>query len=175
VDGIPTRGKQQCVRSVPNSDAFPEIKEVDMRYSRIIPVSGVIALVALPALGQEGDGYFIVRDLSASPETAAAAIRAHVEAEEDWLFLAQFPLKGGDIQAMKICYLPIGADVFAAGLHVAAMMPCGNLAFYEEDGQGRLAMLDLAYLTALSDDPNIARAAETAAPAFDEMLDAALD
>jgi hypothetical protein len=107
--------------------------------------------VARPALGQEtGDRYFIVRDLSAGPETAAAAIRQHVEAEEDWLFLAEFPLKGGEVQAMKICYLPIGADVFAAGLHVAAMMPCGNLAFYEEDGQARLAMLDLDYLTALS-------------------------
>lgn len=141
---------------------------------RPFALSAALAICAAPALTQETGDYFIVRDLSTGPGEAAASIRQYVEADEDWLFLAEFPLKGGEVQAMKICYLPIGADVFAAGLHVAAMMPCGNLAFYEEDGQARLAMLDLDYLTALSPDPNVARAAETAAPAFEEMLSTAL-
>jgi hypothetical protein len=146
-----------------------------MIHVRPFALAAALAVCGAPALAQETGDYFIVRDLSTGPEDAAAAIRQHVEAEEDWLFLAEFPLKGGEVQAMKICYLPIGADVFAAGLHMAAMMPCGNLAFYEEDGQARLAMLDLDYLTALSPDPNVARAAEMAAPAFEEMLETALD
>lgn len=146
-----------------------------MMTLRVTAVTATLAICALPALAQDSGDHFIVRDLSVGPKEAATAIRQYVEADEDWLFLAEFPLKGGEVQAMKICYLPIGGDVFEAGLHVAAMMPCGNLAFYEEDGQARLAMLDLDYLTALSPDPNVARAAETAAPAFEEMLATALD
>jgi hypothetical protein len=146
-----------------------------MSHVRPLALSAALALCGTSTPAQETDGYFIVRDLPGGTEAAAAAIRRYVEADDDWLFLAEFPLKGGEIQAMKVCYLPIGADVFAAGLHVGAMMPCGNLAFYEEEGQARLAMLDLDYLTALSSDPNVARAAETAAPAFEEMLATALD
>jgi hypothetical protein len=145
-----------------------------MFHIRPFVLTAALVVSGAPALGQGTGDYFIVRDLSTGPEEAVAAIRQYVEADEDWLYLADFPLKGGEVQAMKICYLPIGADVFAAGLHVGAMMPCGNLAFYEEDGQARLAMLDLDYLTALSPDPNVARAAETAAPAFEEMLATAL-
>lgn len=138
-------------------------------------ISTAFALTALPAAAQDPSDLFIVRDLATGTEEAAEAIRAHVEEHDDWLFLAEFPLKGGEIHAMKICYLPLGADIFAAGLHVGAAMPCGNLAFYEDDGQPRLSMLDLRFLTALQDDPNLERAAETGNPAFEDMLATALE
>ena len=137
--------------------------------------STAIALTAAPATAGEPSDLFIIRDLSTGTEEAAEAIRSHVEEHDDWLFLAEFPLKGGEIHAMKICYLPLGADIFAAGLHVAAAMPCGNLAFYEEDGQPRLSMLDLRFLTELQDDPNLERAVETGNPAFEELLATALE
>ncbi|MCV0394327.1 MAG: DUF302 domain-containing protein [Rhizobiaceae bacterium] len=137
-------------------------------------MTAAVALFAGPAAGQEPGEHFITRDLSMSPDEAAASIRAIVEEDDDWLFLAEFPLKGGEVLALKICYLPLGPDIFAAGMHVAAMMPCGNLAFYEDDDQSRLSMLDLGFLTTLHPDPNLERAVEAGRPAFVELLDAAL-
>lgn len=141
-----------------------------MKPFKTLAFPAALALCAASSAAQDAGGHFIVRDLPAGTEEAADSIRSFVEENEDWLLLAEFPLKGGEVQAMKICYLPIGADVFAAGMHVAAMMPCGNLAFYEEAGQPRLSMLDPSYLTALSPHPGVARAAETLGPAFEEML-----
>lgn len=128
------------------------------------------AFAAGAASAERPGEMFILHDLSTSPAEAAAAVRRHVEENADWLFLAEFPLKGGEVLALKICYLPLGGDIFAAGMHVAAMMPCGNLAFYEEDGQARLSMLDLRFMTELNPDPNLERAVERGAPAFEAML-----
>lgn len=132
-----------------------------------------LAFAAVPASASEDT--FIIRDVAAPPDEAAAAIRAHVEADEDWLFLAEFGLAGGAVTALKICYLPLGPDIVAAGMHVMAMMPCGNMALYEEDGQTRLSMLDLGFMTTLYPDENLASAVESGRPAFAAMLDEVFD
>lgn len=78
-------------------------------------------------------------------------------------------------QPFRDCYLPLGEHIFAAGMHVSAMMPCGHLAFYEENGQARLSMLNLEFMTTLNPDPNLERAVEIGAPAFAAMLEEVLD
>ncbi|QKT03361.1 DUF302 domain-containing protein [Ectothiorhodospiraceae bacterium 2226] len=119
----------------------------------------------------ESDELFIVHEVAGSPAELAARIQQYATAQEDWIFLAEFPLKGGELTAVKICYLPIGEDIFAAGLHVGAMMPCGHIAVYEEDGTTRMSMLHPRFMTVLHPDPNLARAVERAEPAFEAMLD----
>ena len=119
----------------------------------------------------EGPGdLFIIHQLDQPPEAAAAQVRAFTEAEEDWLFLAEFGLAGGQVTALKICYPAIGPDIVAAGWHTMAMMPCGHLAFYEEDGQSMLSMLDMDFMTTLDPHPRLENAAATARPAFAAML-----
>ncbi len=44
-----------------------------------------------------------------------------------WLYLAEFKIKGGEATAIKICYPAIAKGIFAAGMHVTAMMPCGHV------------------------------------------------
>jgi len=56
----------------------------------------------------------------------------HTENAEECLFLAGFDLVGGRVTALKICYPPYAPDIFAAGMHTTAMMPCRHLAFYED-------------------------------------------
>ncbi len=114
--------------------------------------------------------HFVIHELDYTPEEAAAMVRSHVEAEDDWLFLAEFGLAGGSVTALKICYPAIGPDVVAAGMHTMAMMPCGHLAFYEEDGQSTLSMLDMSFMTTLYPHPRLEDAAATARPAFAAML-----
>lgn len=128
------------------------------------------ALAATGSAKAAESEYFIVHALDRDAGEAAAVLREHVEADEDWLFLAEFGLAGGAVTALKICYLGITEDLVAAPSHIMAMMPCGHLAFYEDDGQPTLSMLDLDFMTALEDDPHLHSAAEAGKPAFAALL-----
>jgi hypothetical protein len=142
--------------------------------TRTILTGGVLAALALglatEARAAERD-YFILRDIDRAPDEAVAALRERTEADDDWLYLAEFGLAGDTVTAVKICYVPIAPHLLAADMHIMAMMPCGHLAFYEEDGQTRLSMLDLDFMTALDPDPNLERAADEGNLAFESLLD----
>jgi selenocysteine lyase/cysteine desulfurase len=148
----------------------PEEKEDTMRFLGPIATAATAALLlASPATAEPGK-HFIIHELDHPPKEAAAMVRAHTEAQDDWLFLAEFGLAGGSVTALKICYPAIGPDVVAAGMHTMAMMPCGHLAFYEENGQSTLSMLDMSFMTKLDPHPRLENAATTARAAFAEML-----
>jgi len=55
-------------------------------------------------------------------------------------------------------------------MHTIAMMPCGQLALYQENGQSTLSMLDRSFMTTLYPHPRLEDAVNTARPAFAEML-----
>lgn len=139
------------------------------RTSIVAAVATGFALIGTAAAAEQG-GYFIIHQLDHSPAEAAAMVRAHAEARDEWLFLAEFGLAGGSVTALKICYPAIGPDIVAAGMHTMAMMPCGHMAFYEENGQSILSMLDMAFMTTLDPHPRLKEAAATARPAFAAML-----
>ncbi len=133
-----------------------------------------LALLALLSLGTEtvaGEptDMFWVRHAAKTPEQVLAAIRGYVEAQK-WLYLADFKLKGGEVTAVKICYPPIGKDIFSAGMHVAAMMPCGHIAIYIEQGRTTISMLHPKFMTTLLPDENLEKAAHTVTPLFAAML-----
>lgn len=139
-------------------------------------LTGLTTSIGLAAGTVSANEMFITHELDMERTEAVAAIRDRVEAEEDWLFLAEFGLAGGAVTALKICYLPLGGDIVAAGLHVMAMMPCGNLAFYEtDDGSTEMSMLDLRFMTELSDAPSLETAVETGRPAFEALLSDTMD
>ncbi len=140
-----------------------------------IMAAGALAtamLTAPPAIATDGAdaGMFIVRQLDQPPQEASALVRSYTEMNDDWLFLAEFGLAGGRVTALKICYPEIGPDIVEAGLHTMAMMPCGHFAFYEEDGQSMMSMLDLSFMTTLDPHPALEAARATASPVFAAML-----
>lgn len=117
------------------------------------------------------DDHFIIRDSDQTRETLAGAIREFAENDDDWIFLAEFGLAGGAITAIKVCYLPLGPDILDAGLHVGAMLPCGHIGLYEEEGTTRLSMLHPKFLTTLQPHPSLERAVKDAEPAFETLLE----
>jgi hypothetical protein len=139
-------------------------------------LTGFAAALTIAGGAAKADEMFLTHALDMERAEAVAAIRDKVETEEDWLFLAEFRLAGGAVTALKVCYLPLGPDIVEAGLHVMAMMPCGNMAFFEaEDGSTEMSMLDLAFMTELSDAPSLETAVETGKPAFAALLSDTLD
>lgn len=138
---------------------------------RMIRTGTLLALLmAAPAAkAGEPNDMFWVRTTDRSPEQVVAAIKSYAEANK-WLYLSDFKIKGGEVTAVKICYPPIGKDIFAAGMHVAAMMPCGHIAVYVEGGKTRLSMLHPKFMTALYPDKNLENAVKTVTPLFEKML-----
>lgn len=143
---------------------------------RHVTLTGLAATLGIAAGSAAADEIFITHDLDMARAEAVAAVRDRVESEEDWLFLAEFGLAGGAVTALKVCYLPLGPDIVEAGLHVMAMMPCGHMAFYEtEDGNTQMSMLDLRFMTELSNAPSLESAVEAGTPAFEELVTDTLD
>ncbi|MBX3498064.1 MAG: DUF302 domain-containing protein [Alphaproteobacteria bacterium] len=134
-------------------------------------LAGFLGLLAGTAAAREPNEMFLMRTSTKAPDQIVAAVRSYV-LERKWLYLAAFKLKGGEIDAVKICYPPIGKDIFAAGLHVAAMMPCGHIAIYREGDATRISMLHPNFMHALYPDPNLEKAAKEVTPLFEAMLDA---
>lgn len=138
---------------------------------RMALVTAALALVLAAGAARAGEpnDNFWVRSSPKSPDELVAALKSYAEGRK-WLYLAAFKIKGGEVTSVKICYPPIGKDIFAAGMHVAAMMPCGHIAVYN-DGGTKLAMLKPKFMTVLYADPNLERAVRTVTPLFEAMLD----
>ena len=139
-----------------------------MRMAMTCMLLSSLAATSVAVAGEPND-MFWVRDTGKSPDQVVAAIKSYSEAKK-WLYLAEFKIKGGEVTAVKICYPPIGKDIFAAGMHVAAMMPCGNIAVYVEGGKTRISMLHPKFMTTLYPDKNLDNAVRTVTPLFEAML-----
>lgn len=139
-----------------------------MKAAILISASFVLAMAIGSARAGAPNDNFWVRSSQKTPEQVVAAIKSYTEGRK-WLYLAEFKIKSGEVIAVKVCYPAIGKDIFAAGMHVAAMMPCGNLAIYNEGGT-KVAMLHPKFMTVLYPDENLARAVQVVTPLFEEML-----
>ncbi len=148
-----------------------------MKTKQRLFLSALIASVlAVPGSAlADADDHFIIRASEQPREALADAIREFVENDDDWVFLAEFDLAGGAITAIKVCYLPLGPDILDAGLHVGAMLPCGHMGLYEDEGTTHLSTLHPRFMTTLQPHPSLERAVKKAEPAFEMLLEHVLD
>lgn len=128
------------------------------------------ALVSAPAAKAEVSEHFIIHTLEQTPQEAAMLIRDFIAMSDEWSMNGDFEMMGGAAIGMKICFNEMRGYVGAAGLHNLALMPCGNIAFYEEEGQSYLSMLDVGYITTLSPHPSLEEGVALARPAYAEMF-----
>jgi hypothetical protein len=127
-------------------------------------------LASAPAVTAEVSEHFIVDGLEQTPQEAAALIRYFVEMDDGWSLNGEFETMGAAAINMKVCFNAMRGFVAAAGLHNLAMMPCGNIAFYEEDGRSYLSILDVGYLTTLSPHPELEEGVALARLAYAAMF-----
>ena len=98
-------------------------------------------LISSSSATAEVSEHFIIHTLEQTPQEAATLIRDFIAMNDDWSLNGDFEMMGGAAVGMKICFNAMRGYVAAAGLHNLALMPCGNIAFYDEDGQSYLSML----------------------------------
>jgi hypothetical protein len=137
---------------------------------KTLSVAALAGLASATVSTAEVSKHFIIHELEQSPQEAATLIRDFIAMSESWSLNGDFEMMGGAAVGMKICFNDIRSYVVEAGLHNMALMPCGNIAFYEEDGQTYLSMLDVGYLTTLSPHPALEEGVALARPAYAEMF-----
>lgn len=137
---------------------------------KTLSAAALAGLISAPAATAEVSEHFIIHRLEQTPQEAAILIRDFIAMNDDWSLNGDFEMMGGAAVGMKICFNAMRGYVGAAGLHNLALMPCGNIAFYEEEGQSYLSMLDVGYITSLSPHPSLEEGVALARPAYAEMF-----
>lgn len=133
--------------------------------------SAALAVLTLTSAAiAEVSEHFIIHELEQTPQEAATLIRNFIAMNDNWSLNGEFEMMGGAAVGMKICFNSMRGYVAAAGLHNLALMPCGNMAFYEENGQSYLSMLDVGYITTLSPHPSLEEGVALARPAYAAMF-----
>lgn len=130
-------------------------------------------LAATPAFAGESatpNDLFVVKTSAKPPEAVLGAIKAYV-ADKKWLYLGDNKVKNGEVILVKLCVPSASKDIWAAGLHVAALAPCGHLGIYQEAGQTRVSMLHPKFMHALNPHPSLKKAGDELAPLFTALLD----
>lgn len=133
--------------------------------------TALVALcLAVPAVAQDADSVFILRTTDKAVDDVVGAIRSHVEANE-WVYVSDSKVKQGQVTLVKICIPEVGRAVWPAGLHLSAMLPCGNLGVYTTDAGTEISMLHPSYLYRLYPDEATEAASAIAEPLLLDMLD----
>ncbi|MEE4348576.1 MAG: hypothetical protein V2I53_17400 [Paracoccaceae bacterium] len=137
---------------------------------KTLSAAAFAGLISSSSATAEVSEHFIIHTLEQTPQEAATLIRDFIAMNDDWSLNGDFEMMGGAAVGMKICFNAMRGYVAAAGLHNLALMPCGNIAFYDEDGQSYLSMLDVGYITALSPHPSLDEGVALARPAYAAMF-----
>lgn len=135
----------------------------------------VIALsaVAQPVLAQDAKDALIIRTTDKSPDAVAEAVKAYSE-KMKWQNIDPAKVKMGQVTLIKTCIPAVGGKLWPLGLHIAAILPCGNLAAYVKDGKTEVSMLKASYMSKLYPHPTVEEAVKVAEPLLAAMLDEVL-
>lgn len=142
-----------------------------MNRTKIFSAALVLAsLFSMSAIAGEPNGMFIMRTTTKAPDAVQAAIKAYV-VEKKWLYVNDNKLKAGEVTQVRMCVPDIGKDAWKAGMHVSAMVPCGQIGIYQQDGVTKISMLHPGFMSALYPDPILKKAGEDLLPLLTTMLD----
>lgn len=142
-----------------------------MKY--LISITLLATLAAAPAFSGEHatpNDVFIIKTSAKPPEAVLGSIKTYV-ADNKWLYLGDNKVKNGEVILVKLCVPSASKDIWAAGLHVSALVPCGHLGIYQEAGQTKVSMLHPKFMNSLNPHPSLKKVGDELAPLLTAMLD----
>jgi len=129
------------------------------------------SLVPPPAPSAAPGTMFTVRSTATAPEAVVEAVQAYAEGKQ-WQYLGADKVKRGQMTLVKLCIPEVGQQIWPVGLHLSAMLPCGNLGVYQQGGTTEMSLLHPRYMPMLYPDPALDNASAIAEPLLLEMLEA---
>jgi hypothetical protein len=134
----------------------------------VVALAGVIAGCAGTPAAR--DDMFVTRSSAKSPADLHQAIRNYVQ-QKNWQYIGDNKIKGGQVTQVRICDPKAASDIWSAGMKVSAMLPCGHMSVYQEDGVTKVTLLSPRFLARLDPHPAVKKLAEDVSDPFTAMLD----
>jgi uncharacterized protein (DUF302 family) len=145
------------------------MKSVSMAL--LIPCVLLVALNSGALVSAAGpDDIFMIRSTTKAPEAVVQAIKAYAE-QKNWQYLGASKVKQGQVTLVKICVPEVGKQIWPVGLHLSALLPCGNIGVYRKGGQTEISLLHARYMHMLYPHPAVEKASATAGPLLSDMLE----
>ena len=142
-----------------------------LRCYVIAAMLSAVATVSSAQVPKPGPEMVLIKSTNKAPEEVVEAIKAYTEAKK-WLYMGANKAKQGEVTMVKICIPQVGQILWPVGLHLSALLPCGNFGIYERAGQTQISMLHPYYMQLLYPHPEVERATAVSAPQLIEMLEA---
>jgi hypothetical protein len=138
----------------------------------LLLVAGMLLATPLASVAQApGPDMILVRPTTKTPDQVVDAIKAYAEGKK-WLYMGANKAKGGEVTMVKVCLPEVGKLLWPVGLHLTALLPCGNLGVYQNKGQTEISMLHPRYMQVLYPNAEVEKAVAVATPLLTGMLDA---
>ena len=130
------------------------------------------ALAWSSTLSTAADDMFVVRPTARTPQEVVDVMKAYAEGKK-WVFAGASKVKPpqGEVTFVKVCIPEVGKLLWPLGLHISAMLPCGNFGVYQKEGKTEISMLHPRYMQVLYPHPEVDKASAVATPLFIDMLD----
>ena len=141
-------------------------------FDRMLAVAALSILSASASAGQPNEN-FIVRTTMKSPAEVQSRIQAYVR-RMDWIYVGDNTLKKGQVLQVRTCVPALGKLLWSAGMHVAAMAPCGQIGIWVSDGVTHVSMLHPRFLNVLYPNPSLRQMGDELLPLLTGMLDDAV-
>ena len=144
-----------------------------MKCHRLVAATtlGLVVATAWAQVPTPGPEMVLIRPTAKTSDAVVEAIKAYSEAKK-WIYMGVNKAKQGEITMVKVCIPQIGQIMWSVGLHLSALLPCGNFGVYQLSGQTQISMLHPRYMQVLYPHPEVERAAATATPLLIDMLEA---
>jgi len=118
------------------------------------------------------EDLFVISSSTKTPDEVVTSMKKYSE-EPKWQFLGANKVKQGAVTLVKVCIPEVGREIWPLGLHLGAMLPCGNLSVYQKDGRTEIALLHARYMEVLHPDTATKKASAIAQPLLAGMVEAA--
>ena len=131
-----------------------------------------MSLLCLAQPASPANDLILIRTSAKSPNEVSDAIKAYVESKK-WVYGGALTVKPkqGDVIMVKLCIPQAGAILWPVGLQLSALLPCGNVGIYMNQGKTEISMLHPRYMQTLYPHPEVERAVVVSTPLLIEMLD----
>lgn len=144
------------------------------RAMKILALSlALFAGIPDTAWSADPKAMFVIRQTDKTPEAIVKAIEQYAD-RQDWFFLGADKIKFDEVTLVKVCIPEIGGLIWPQGMHLSALLPCGNIGIYRQGGKTEVSMLRGAYLHALVPTAEMKKASDATEPLLNAMLEAVL-
>ena len=137
-------------------------------------VCGIVLALPLTSLAQApmpGPDMILTRATTKTPDQVVDAVKSYSD-EKKWVYMGTSKAKQGEVTIVKVCIQQVGQLLWPVGLHLSALLPCGNIGVYQNKGQTEISMLHPRYMQVLYPHAEVEKAVNLATPLFTEMLTA---